>query len=100
MDIDFLLYHLPNNLEVVEKVVNEIISQKMDDLSPITFSLTQSKPINDHRKYNGAQVSLVAYIGRIRVPFHVDMGIGDVIIPKAVEMQVPSLLDGFLNQPF
>ncbi|HZK18112.1 MAG TPA: nucleotidyl transferase AbiEii/AbiGii toxin family protein, partial [Clostridia bacterium] len=38
---------------------------------------------------------LIGFIGRVRVPFSIDFGVGDVIIPSPVERTLPALLTDF-----
>lgn len=48
--------------------------------------------IREDREYEGLRVTLLAVLGRARLPLQVDIGIGDVIFPAPSEVEVPSLL--------
>ncbi len=39
--------------------------------------------ISPQRKYHGLSTQIIGRIKNVRVPFNVDIGVGDVIVPKA-----------------
>jgi len=93
-DIDFLLKNLSNTEDSIFKVLENIISTDAED-SVVNFELLRLEPIAEHRKYNGIRAKLLARIKNTRTPFDVDMGVGDVIIPKPEIKTIPTQLDGF-----
>jgi len=52
-----------------------------------------AEPIREEQAYQGQRVTLVAFLGKARVPIRVDVGFGDVVIPRARIISYPSLLD-------
>lgn len=97
VDIDFLLRSFPNSPERIESMVREItLSSPGNDF--ITFEVKSSKQIALHQKYNGVSVSLIAAIKNTKTPFHIDFGIGDVIIPRQEKRAIPTQLENF-EQP-
>ena len=94
MDVDFMLQQLPSDMEKMKEVVQEIISEAQGR-DFIRFEINSIEPIAEHREYNGLRVKLIAFIKNTRTPFHVDMGVGDVIIPKAEVRTIPTQLDDF-----
>ena len=50
--------------------------------------------ISPQRKYHGISAQIIAQIKNVRVPFNVDIGVGDIIVPKA-EQRVKSSLHSF-----
>lgn len=94
MDVDFMLRQLPNDIEKMKEVVQEIISEDHGN-DFIRFEINSVEPIAEHREYNGVRVKLLALIKSTRMPFHVDMGVGDVIIPKSEVRKLPTQLSGF-----
>lgn len=39
--------------------------------------------ISPQRKYHGISTQIIAQIKNVRVPFNVDIGVGDIIVPRA-----------------
>ncbi len=96
MDIDFLIQRLPNDAASMKDAVRDIIKEDAsNDL--IRFEIKGIDPIVEHREYNGLRVKLLAIIKSTRTPFHIDMGIGDVIIPRAELRSLPTQLEGFVE---
>ena len=52
----------------------------------------RAEPIREEQEYQGQRVTLVAFLGKARVPIQVDVGFGDVVIPRARIISYPSLL--------
>ena len=47
------------------------------------------------RKYHGISTQIIAQIKNVRVPFNVDIGVGDVIVPRAEERKINTQLSDF-----
>ena len=95
VDIDFLLRRIPNNVESIQKIINEIIAVETGN----DFILLTSKgfeAISPQRKYNGISFQLTGQIKNTRTPFNVDMGVGDIIIPSPQKRTIPTQLDDFV----
>ena len=92
-DIDLLGAKISNEAENMKAVFKTIFSQVCDD--PITFKLDTLKVSNitEFKEYHGLNVSILAFLDRTRIPVSIDIGFGDIIYPKRVEMDYPSLLD-------
>lgn len=97
MDIDFLIRNISNEESNIEKVIKDIINQESQN-NFVSFQIREIIPIAEHREYNGIRVKLTSIISNTRTPFDVDMGVGDVIIPKPEIRIIPTQLDGF-TQP-
>jgi predicted nucleotidyltransferase component of viral defense system len=96
IDIDFLLRNIPNSKEIVSKMINEIIMQETAN-DFIQFQMMGISNITPQRKYNGISAKLMAMIKNTRTPLNIDIGIGDIIIPKPKKRIIPTQLDGFVN---
>lgn len=94
VDVDFLLHKIPNTPEQVSNILQEIISTPSDN-DYITFEITGVFPISITKKYAGIGASVVAHIKNTRTPFGIDIGIGDVIVPKQEKRKIPTQLDDF-----
>lgn len=93
-DIDFLLCRTPNTPEQVKIILEEIITVANEN-DFIVFEVVDTSPIATTKKYAGIGASMVAQIKNTRTPFGIDIGIGDVIVPKQEKRKIPTQLDGF-----
>lgn len=94
MDVDFLLQKVPNTPEQLKSVLDEILSMSTGN-DFITFEINDIAPITVAKKYAGIGTSIVARIKNTRTPFHIDFGVGDVIVPKQEKRKIPTQLDDF-----
>lgn len=82
----------------MKKIVDDIIAVETGN-DFITFTSRGYEDISAQRKYRGTSFQLVGQIKNTRTPFHVDVGIGDVIVPKPEKRLMPVQLEGF-STPF
>lgn len=61
----------------------------------ITFEAKGYEKISPQRKYNGISFQLIGRIKNTKTPFNVDIGVGDVIVPKAEKRKIPTQLEDF-----
>lgn len=94
MDIDLMVRNLSNELQDIEEVIKQIISEDTGN-DFILFKIKTVETIAQQRDYHGARVKMIAQIKNTKTPLHVDMGIGDVIIPKAQRRRLPTQLPDF-----
>jgi predicted nucleotidyltransferase component of viral defense system len=94
VDADYLLKYYSNEISSIEKMVKSIIQEETIN-EFITIDIRNIEKISEIKEYHGLRVNLIGYIGKTRTPFSIDLGIGDVIIPSAVERTLPVLLDEF-----
>lgn len=94
MDVDFLLQKVPNTPEQLKSVLDEILSMSTGN-DFITFEINDIAPITVAKKYAGIGTSIVARMKNTRTPFHIDFGVGDVIVPKQEKRKIPTQLDDF-----
>ena len=94
VDVDFLLRKISNTPKQIRKVLEEIIAFPSEN-NFITFELKEVLPIAITKKYAGIGASVVARIKNTRTPFGIDIGIGDVIVPKHKKREIPTQLNGF-----
>ena len=59
------------------------------DLSSVRVSL-----IRTGQEQPSQRVKLVARLGKAKIPFQVDIGFGDIVVPGPEDVQFPTLLDG------
>ena len=94
VDVDFLLRKIPNTPEQVKAVLEEIIAVPTEN-DFVTFEIKSVGPIAVTKKYAGVGASLVARIKNTRTPFSIDIGVGDVIVPRQEKRKIPTQLEGF-----
>lgn len=92
-DIDLLAKNMPNNVEDMKRVFENIFSIECDDALKFDQGTLDVRNITEFKEYHGVNVSIMAYLDRTRVPVSIDVGFGDVIYPGRVKMNFPVLLD-------
>ena len=92
-DIDLLAKNMPNNVEDMKRVFENIFSIECDDALKFDQGTLDVRNISEFKEYHGVNVSIMAYLDKTRVPVSIDVGFGDVIYPGRVKMNFPVLLD-------
>lgn len=83
-DIDFLMRQLSNDIEKVKGIIEEI-SQVPTANDYVTIELLNAETITPDKEYQGVSIKFVGRIKQVRIPFSIDIGMDDVIVPKAVK---------------
>lgn len=94
VDIDFLMRQLPNSVEEIEKIITEILGVDTGN-DFIELSAKGFENISPQRKYKGVSFQIMGKIKNTRTPFNVDLGVGDIIVPKSEKRIIPVQLDEF-----
>jgi len=94
VDVDFLLRGLNNDLARMDEIIAEILAVDTGN-DFVTLKAGKTEPIAVQRKYHGVSTQITGYIKNIRVPFNVDIGVGDVIIPSAERRNIQTQLEGY-----
>ena len=94
VDVDFLMRGLNNDLARMDEIITEILAVDTGN-DFVTFKASKTEPIAVQRKYHGVSTQITGYIKNVRVPFNVDIGVGDVIIPNAQRRNIQTQLDGY-----
>ena len=94
VDVDFLMRGLNNDLSRMDEIIAEILAVNTGN-DFVTFQATKTEPIAVQRKYHGISTQITGYIKNVRVPFNVDIGVGDVIVPNAQRRNIQTQLDGY-----
>ena len=85
---------LNNDLARMDEVIAEILAVDTGN-DYVTFKAGKTEPIAVQRKYHGISTQITGYIKNVRVPFNVDIGVGDVIVPRAERRNIQTQLDGY-----
>lgn len=94
VDVDFLMRGLNHDLARMDAVIAEILAVPTGN-DFVTFKASKTEPIAMQRKYHGVSTQLTGYIKNVRVPFHVDIGVGDVIVPRPERRNIQTQLEGY-----
>ncbi|MFH0779098.1 MAG: nucleotidyl transferase AbiEii/AbiGii toxin family protein [Candidatus Eisenbacteria bacterium] len=92
-DID-LLGRIDNSLEVITVAMKDVCEMDVE-ADGMVFdgdSVTAAR-ITEDAEYQGVRVRLKAALGNARVSIQVDVGIGDVVFPRPLDIEYPALLD-------
>jgi hypothetical protein len=78
----------------IKKLISEICGLEVeeDGLAFVKASMTASR-IKEDADYEGVRVRFHALLAGARIPLQIDIGCGDVIVPAAVPVDYPTLLD-------
>lgn len=90
-DLDFKLAGENLEKENLQKIINEIIFQNVDD--NISFELSSVDPIRDEDQYGGYTVTLTGHFENIRQVINIDIATGDPITPNAIEYKYKRLIE-------
>jgi predicted nucleotidyltransferase component of viral defense system len=94
VDVDFLMRGLNNDLARMDEIIVEILETSTGN-DFVTFKATKTEEIAVQRKYHGVSTQITGYIKNVRVPFNVDIGVGDVIVPGAEKRNIQTQLEGY-----
>lgn len=92
-DID-LLSLKKHSLEELAEIMNICLCQEVteDGVRFETGSIAISE-IRIQDRYRGARVRFLAFVGTARIHMQIDIGLGDVVVPRPQESTYPTLLD-------
>ncbi|MBJ2355380.1 nucleotidyl transferase AbiEii/AbiGii toxin family protein [Sphaerochaeta sp. S2] len=94
MDIDFLGNNVSNDTNEMKVMIDDIIKTKTDN-SFIELQVKSVERITEQKEYPGIRLKVVATILNTRTPFDIDIGIGDVVVPRIDSINIPTQLESF-----
>lgn len=94
IDVDFLLRGFSNSIEDVKSMIGKIIDTSTGN-DFVSMTAKGFEEISPQRKYHGISTQIIGQIKNVRVPFNVDIGVGDIIVPKAEERRINTQLPDF-----
>ena len=94
IDVDFLLHGFSNTIEDVKSMIGKIIETSTGN-DFVSMTAKGFEEISPQRKYHGISTQIIGQIKNVRVPFNVDIGVGDIIVPKAEERKINTQLPDF-----
>lgn len=93
-DVDLQAQSVANDADNVRRIISEIARISIDDGVEFEAESSTADTIRDDEVYAGVRVSVPATLLTARLPFHVDVNVGDPITPGPQEVSVPRLLGG------
>ena len=93
-DIDFMIRWISNDTENMNQIMEEICTANTGN-DFIRIEVLASENITEEKEYHGVKTKFRAYIKNVKIPFSIDVGVDDVIVPGAVKRTVSTRLDGF-----
>ena len=94
IDVDFLLRDYPNSMEHVKELIGKIIDTPTGN-DYIQLTAKSFEEILPQRKYHGISTQIIGKIKNVRLPFKVDIGVGDIIVPGAEQRKINTQLPDF-----
>ena len=93
-DIDFMIRWISNDTENMNQIMEEICTANTGN-DFIRIEVLASENITEEKEYHGVKTKFRAYIKNVKIPFSIDVGVDDVIVPGAVKRTVSTRLIGF-----
>lgn len=94
IDVDFLLRRHSNSVKDVKELIHKIIDTATGN-DYIVLTAKGFEEISPQRKYHGISTQIIGQIKNVRVPFNVDIGVDDIIVPKAEQRTINTQLPDF-----
>lgn len=101
-DIDFLGRNISNNDERILKAFCEICQVQYEDGLRFDLNSITIEPIaeeTEYTEYNGRRIRISCFLGVMRDQIKIDIGFGDVVIPRPQVMTFSSILDDLVDSP-
>jgi len=94
VDVDFLMQGLNHDLNLMDDIIAEVLAVPTGN-DFIIFNASKTAPIALQRKYHGVSTQITGSIKNVRLPFCIDIGVGDVIIPESKKRSIQTQLEGY-----
>ena len=95
-DIDFLIKNLHGSVENIEQTMRDICNISTGN-DFIVLEVLGTETISIDKKYPGIKTSFMGRIGKVRIPFSIDVGIDDVIVPDPIKRTIVTRLPDFVS---
>lgn len=95
-DIDFMVRELQVSLENIKQTMESICDINTGN-NFIKLEVLDTEPITVDKKYPGVKIILMGKIEKVRIPFSIDIGVDDVIVPIPVKRTIVTRLPDFVS---
>jgi len=96
-DVDVAALGLDGDVVHILRVVRAVAAVSIDDGLLFDHPAANATLIRQDDEYGGVRVSLPCTLDRARLPFHVDVNVGDPVWPAPSRIELPRLLGGSLS---
>jgi hypothetical protein len=93
-DVDLAASGITSDPEVVRHSIVAVLEVEFDDGLEFRPSEANAEVIRDGEEYSGVRIMLPCTLASARLDFHVDVSVGDPILPPPALVRVPRLLGG------
>lgn len=93
MDMDTAFRNASFDEETIIKMINEIVSIKIDDNAKLSY--LEIEPIRDEDEYGDFRVTIQVEYETMKQSFHIDIATGDPITPKEIRYKYLPLLGDY-----
>ena len=93
-DLDFAATQIDGQAEHLRDVVNEVLAIDRNDGLIFELSATTVATIRGDEPYPSTRAKINGTLATARISFHVDINIGDPLLPPPQRVEVPRLLGG------
>ena len=91
VDLDTTINSFPINNDSLKSMFNEIFSTKTED--GIEFKLKKLDGIREESEYEGFRLSILALMGKARIPLKIDLTTGDKLTPAEINYSYQLLFE-------
>ena len=91
VDMDLTIKSFTLTKENITEIFDEIFSTKIED--GIEFKLKQVENIREEAEYNGVRLSILALMGKARIPLKIDLTTGDKLTPSEINYRYGLLFE-------
>jgi Nucleotidyl transferase AbiEii toxin, Type IV TA system len=94
MDID-VLGKTPNEIDGIVEIVKELCAAVVQPDDGLVFdtATVKGERIAEAAEYEGVRIRFHATLDAARIPMQLDIGFGDVVVPAAMAITYPTILD-------
>jgi hypothetical protein len=96
-DVDLCADRLSATPEAILDAVRSIAAQPIEDGVVFDVDQASAEVIRDEDEYNGVRVSMTVELASARMTFHVDVNVGDPVVPCPESVVLPRLRGGVLT---
>ena len=94
IDVDFLLQEQSNTIENIQHIIQEVIDFPTGN-DFIWMEAKAFEVISPQRRYKGVSAQIIAHIKNVRIPINIDIGVGDVVVPKPERRRIQTQLSDY-----
>lgn len=91
-DIDLQAHDLANDAQTVLAMVRSVAALPAEDGLTFDTAAATASIIRDDDEYAGVRVSLVAHLATVEIHLHIDVNVGDPIVPEPQVIELPRVL--------